>query len=228
MWTSVLQATAITTFAMVLSHHMSESTFAQISENEGFYNLTQAFNMSAPFHSAYDAPEKSSYNKGEPANGTLSLSRATSRINGAPSNSTFDPTGDMDESFYQRTLPRDVFINFVLYMLEYCWLIGLERILPARPRRREVLHEGKEKVEESEDREEEVVKKWIAQGRVRRASLNWCNTFLKWVLAMTVGKLCNHTAGHLMRGLLKLQSPKTLLGGLRRVSQSPASLLQQV
>ncbi|KAI4699994.1 hypothetical protein J4E81_004028 [Alternaria sp. BMP 2799] len=72
----------------------------------------------------------------------------------------------------------------------------------------------KEQVEESEDREEEVVKKWIAQGRVHRASLNWRNTFVKWVLDMTVGMLCIFTVEHMLRQLLKMKSPMLIFKGL--------------
>jgi hypothetical protein len=119
------------------------------------------------------------------------------------------------ESFYGRELPREVLIVFILVILQYWWFVGLEKILPARPRRRDVTYQGKEKVEESEDREEEVVKKWIAQGRVNRASLNICNTFLKWVLELTVGTLWFLTVQHVLRQLLKLNSPMSVFVGLK-------------
>jgi hypothetical protein len=80
------------------------------------------------------------------------------------------------------------------------------------PRQRE------NKIELSEGREEEVVEKWIAQGKVQRASLSWCNTFLKWVFTMTVGKVLLHTVEHFVRGVITLSSPNVILAGLKSVS----------
>ncbi|KAF2690386.1 hypothetical protein K458DRAFT_413158 [Lentithecium fluviatile CBS 122367] len=206
MWTIVLQATAIYTLSMILGHHLSENIFDQVLQDEAFKNMTNAL----------DKPGSFGLDAGEDTNKTFSvLGGATAGlINGTATNGTSNVIKDSPESFYGKRLPREVVVLLVLCTLGYCWLIWLERMLPARPRRKDVPYEGKERVEESEDREEEVVKRWIAQGRVRRASLNWCNTFLKWVLDLTVGHLWYHTVEHLVRGLLKLQSPKEILGGL--------------
>jgi hypothetical protein len=56
-------------------------------------------------------------------------------------------------------------------------------------------------------------------GKVQRASLSWCNTFLKWILEMTVGRLWFHTVEHVVRELIKLSSPSTMLAGLKMVSR---------
>ena len=225
----MLQATAIFALTLVITHHVSESMYDRMNRDEGFMNLTNAFNMSTPFNSTNDTPLRLTLGAAD----TIDESHNTSRINNTGRNNDTRTNGpissmvDDEESFYTRRLPREVFVNMVLYALQYCWLIWLERVLPARRRRNEVLHDGKEKVEGSEDREEEVVQRWIAQGRIRRSSLNWCNTFLKWVLAMTIGKLWNHTTGHVLRKLLKFESPKTLHKGLVKVMCSPALLLHR-
>jgi hypothetical protein len=185
--TAVLHATALYTISMVLFYNLSRSMFAEVFENEGYKNYSQAINGSAM-----------RFVKG---NGTRS------RLLLQPTNTTL--VLPADKPFYLVVLPQEVAVFFLLAPLQYWWYMALERILPARSRDRSSTADLTEK-EGSEDREEEVVKKWIAQGRVRRASLNWCNTFLKWVLEMSVGRLSYHTLEHFLRVLLKLQSPRRL------------------
>jgi hypothetical protein len=192
--TAVLHATALYTISMVLFYNLSRSMFAEVFENEGYKNYSQAINGSAM-----------RFVKG---NGTRS------RLLLQPTNTTL--VLPADKPFYLVVLPQEVAVFFLLAPLQYWWYMALERILPARSRDRSSTADLTEK-EGSEDREEEVVKKWIAQGRVRRASLNWCNTFLKWVLEMSVGRLVYHTLEHFMRELLRLTSPKSLLVDLKRV-----------
>lgn len=131
-----------------------------------------------------------------------------------------------EESFYWRSFPRAIVVYMILAAMQYWWYIALEKILPARPRYKDAVPGAR--FEESEDREEEVVKKWIAQGRVNRASLNWCNTFLKWTLDMTVGRVWHRTAYHVFTWLLKWQHPRKLMGNLTGVSHSsvPYSTLE--
>ncbi|KAF2655993.1 hypothetical protein K491DRAFT_597906, partial [Lophiostoma macrostomum CBS 122681] len=62
----------------------------------------------------------------------------------------------------------EVVIFFMLSILQYWWLIWLERLLPARPRHRSAHHDQRGKTvefEEPEGREEAIVKRWIAEGR---------------------------------------------------------------
>jgi len=71
----------------------------------------------------------------------------------------------------------------------------LERILPNKaPRgcRGDVsARRQKEKAfdDDHENREEKVVKAMARERRVRSSSISGCNTFLTWILDMTVGKL---------------------------------------
>lgn len=243
MRTAVFQATALFILSMICSHHLSENMFDQVLENERFLNMTNALNRSASLDSTNNTPGGLTLGAGDTTNKTLSFNHTIDHNNGTGINGTFSAllsngtlingtfsatngspgSAESAESFYGRRLPREVVIFMVISALQYWWFIWLERTLPARPRHRE--YQREEKVEESEDREEEVVKKWIAQGRVHRASLNWCNTLLKWLLELTVGRLWYHTVEHVLRVLLKFQSPKTVLEDLISVSHpSPTTL----
>ena len=216
MRTTVLQATTISIICTIFNHHLGDKMFDPLWENEAFVNMTNALNSSQPLNST----------RGTPGRLTLDAGNTTSLNNGTAINGTLSAIKSPPESFYGRTLPRDAVIILLLSALQYWWFIWLEKMLPARPRYRDAPYRRKEKVEESEDREEEIVEKWIAQGRIRRASLNWCNTFLKWLLELTVGRLWYYVVGHMIEALLKLESPKKVLKGLTSVSRlSPVLLL---
>jgi hypothetical protein len=221
----VLQATAICTISLLYTHYVSENMFDAVIHDETFSHLAGMFDNATAAEQAHNARlekmQKSVIPKDEADNYVM---RTVNETNGTtwsyfvPKNQTElipNTKNATKESFYGRELPREVLIVFILVILQYWWFVGLEKILPARPRRRDVTYQGKEKVEESEDREEEVVKKWIAQGRVNRASLNICNTFLKWVLELTVGTLWFLTVQHILRQLLKLNSPMSVFNGLK-------------
>ncbi|RYO64746.1 hypothetical protein AA0113_g5799 [Alternaria arborescens] len=221
----VLQATAICTVSLLYTHYVSENMFDAVIHDETFSHLAGMLDNATAAEQAHNARlekmQKSVIPKDEADNYVM---RTVNETNGTtwsyfvPKNQTElipNTKNATKESFYGRELPREVLIVFILVILQYWWFVGLEKILPARPRRRDVTYQGKEKVEESEDREEEVVKKWIAQGRVNRASLNICNTFLKWVLELTVGTLWFLTVQHVLRQLLKLNSPMSVFVGLK-------------
>ncbi|RYN29093.1 hypothetical protein AA0112_g7232 [Alternaria arborescens] len=221
----VLQATAICTISLLYTHYVSENMFDAVIHDETFSHLAGMLDNATAAEQAHNARlekmQKSVIPKDEADNYVM---RTVNETNGTtwsyfvPKNQTElipNTKNATKESFYGRELPREVLIVFILVILQYWWFVGLEKILPARPRRRDVTYQGKEKVEESEDREEEVVKKWIAQGRVNRASLNICNTFLKWVLELTVGTLWFLTVQHVLRQLLKLNSPMSVFVGLK-------------
>ncbi|KAL1797929.1 hypothetical protein ACET3X_004535 [Alternaria dauci] len=221
---AVLEATAICTVSMIYTHYVSDNMFDVVIQNKTFSNLAEIFANGTASDRAHNARlekmQKSVIPKDEVDNyvmRTVNETDGTTWTYFVPKNQTeaISTTEDATkESFYGRELPREVFILFVLMMLQYLWFVGLERILPARRRARDVPYQEKEKVEESEDREEEVVKKWIAQGRVNRASLNICNTLLKWVLDLTLGTLWFITVQHVLRHLLKLNSPMSVFSEL--------------
>ncbi|KAJ4291870.1 hypothetical protein N0V90_009766 [Kalmusia sp. IMI 367209] len=215
MWTTVLQTTAIHTFSHILAHHTSKDIFSDVLNNPVFSNMTGAFfNVSyavnATMMNATSAEEVSI--DFTPADGSLQLNTTFISANGTTTNGTF--TSNYPDSYYKKTLPIDTFATLIVCVLQYCWLIWLERMFPARPRRRDVPLDTKENFEMSEDREEEVVKKWIAQGRVRRASLSWCNTFFKWILGLTVMRVWYFAVLYIIRRTVKLRSPKKVWKGM--------------
>ncbi|KAH8665939.1 hypothetical protein BGZ60DRAFT_410231 [Tricladium varicosporioides] len=114
------------------------------------------------------------------------------------------------EHFYRSYFPRNLFVYGLLFPLSYYWQIYLERFFPARPRSIET----NEKVEfnVNEGQEEEVVKRWIAQGKIKRASVSWWNTFVKWVLDLTVGRLWFYSLGYLMDKFIMWKTVEVILG----------------
>lgn len=95
-----------------------------------------------------------------------------------------------------------------LCLLRHYWHLLLERCFPTRPRGVEIDYTGKEKagIHTDEGQEEEVVKRWIAQGKVRRSSISWWNTFIKWVLNGTVGDLWFVALQYWLDGFLRGRS----------------------
>jgi hypothetical protein len=214
---AVFQATLIHAASLVLDHHSRGNTFIKMMENEGFMTMWNAVDVLA-FKVTNNAthangPGPLTLDAGNTTNTTLSLNQ-TIASNGGWQNLKPQPP------FYSHWLPRELVVHMVIFALQYWWFAGLERLLPTRPRSKEVPRQRENKVELSEGREEEVVEKWIAQGKVQRASLSWCNTFLKWVLVMTVGELLLRTGEHVVREAISLSSPRSILAGLKSVSCS--------
>ncbi|KAF3048022.1 hypothetical protein E8E12_007242 [Didymella heteroderae] len=121
---------------------------------------------------------------------------------------TYKPNEDL--TLWSWHLPRTAVVVILISTLQYYWMAWLERVLPSRPRRRGVV-EPVDGEGESDIHEEKIVKRWIAQGRVKRASLNWFNTFLKWVLELTIGRLWYHAIEHALYTLLELQHPRNIM-----------------
>ncbi|KAI1666719.1 hypothetical protein L13192_08963 [Pyrenophora tritici-repentis] len=152
---SAVQTTAICIISMLYTEHKL-GVFDAVVQDEGYKNMTASFDATMSPNLAPGTQNTSM---------TLDAGNSTTK---SPLNTTTFPL--IDEPFYTQRFPREVFIVFVLSTLEYWWLMGLERILPARPRPSSTpsyASSGKEGVvvEDDEGREEEVVKKWIATGR---------------------------------------------------------------
>ncbi|KAF2964699.1 hypothetical protein GQX73_g8881 [Xylaria multiplex] len=87
---------------------------------------------------------------------------------------------------------RTFFSQILLGPLLYFWHIQLERLFPSRRAahhlgQNDIAHRESKKTEadttDADDvREEQVIQKWLQQGKIRRASLSWRNTFAKWVI----------------------------------------------
>lgn len=224
--TTVLQATAIYTASILLTHHASKTLFSDVLTNPGVAKFAATvMNDTSLMNNANDTLRKET-----PSNSEVAVEADGKKSDDGsegpwlqitiPNGTELDwsvPDTKPQEPFYTKELPIDVFAHLVMCTLQYYWLLWLAHILPARSRRRSVI--VKEKGEMSEDREEEVIKKWIAQGRVHRASLNWCNTFFKWVLNLTVGRVWWFAALHVVRRSLRLQSPKKTWEDMLQVSR---------
>jgi hypothetical protein len=103
-------------------------------------------------------------------------------------------TGGPEWAKYLKSdLPRRAIILFVCDIFFYYEYIWLEKMLPTRSRAFALAppttprSPAAEKAEGDEEVEEEIIKKWIAQGKVKRSSVNWCNVFMKWILHLTIG-----------------------------------------
>lgn len=74
-----------------------------------------------------------------------------------------------------------------------------------------------EKTEGDEEVEEEIIKKWIAQGKIKRSSINWMNTFLKWILQMTLGLALRNLAWSATEAVVRFKNPKWFVAELKIV-----------
>lgn len=67
------------------------------------------------------------------------------------------------------------------------WNVFLERRWPARPRGKPATPSEK-LPDDYEQMEEELIRRWVAAGRIQRPSISIWNTLVKWVLDITVGR----------------------------------------
>ena len=138
------------------------------------------------------------------------------RTSGHPMENTKEAKIKETDDFYTSLLRTEVVVILVLAILKSYWNVWLERLLPARPRSSTaVSSRSSEKVDGQEDdaREEEIIRKWVKAGRVRRASLSWCNTFLKWTVELTIGRLWQKAMQVLLRAVIEQESLAAFHGG---------------
>jgi hypothetical protein len=159
MRTAIFQAIVIYACSAILGHHLRGHTFDKMMENEGFmtlWNTMERLGLHVTSNATHPTSGQLTLDAGHTANETLSLNHTFA------TNGTVDAAMKAEESFYRR-LPREMVVHLVIFALQYWWYIGLERMLPARPRSKEVSNQQAARVELSEDREEEVVQKWMAK-----------------------------------------------------------------
>ena len=198
----------------MFNHHLGGKVFDHLWEDAEFGNLMTAGNGSIALGGAYSTSSgQMAVSAGDIANGALSLNDTAGLKTGTTVDCAFSAVFGPPEPFYNRGLPREVFISLIISMLEHCWYVWLEKIFPARPRCKGVVC----------TRGEKIVKKWSTPGSVHRAPLNWSNTFLKWVLDLTVGRWACFNVGYLLRTSFNLQSPELAPKSFISVS-SPSSL----
>jgi hypothetical protein len=202
---AVLQAVALSACALVVSYHLITNALNNGSKTELWQNITMAFEVAA--NTSAQTTFNVTANNQTSINGTL--------FNGTAANNTSQNVLNSDgssESFYLKRFPRELFLMIVVSPLYYYWHIWLERFLPGRARAAALVPVGeKSGFGEGEQNEEEIVQRWIAQGKVRRASLSWWNTFLKWVLNLTIGTWWVESLRYLLTEIIKGKSPIKVL-----------------
>ncbi|KAK5122330.1 hypothetical protein LTR85_004241 [Meristemomyces frigidus] len=142
-----------------------------------------------------------------------------------------DSDGDSTTSnytFYLKHLPRGTLAAVPLVVLAYKWQCWLERTFPGRPRGKPDLFKqaGEKKelaISDDEQLEEEIMRKLIAKGKVRRSSISWCNTLFKWLLDNTIGVLFFASGGIVLSKAMELQAPSHIWAHLK--SDVPVTLL---
>lgn len=119
-----------------------------------------------------------------------------------------DDNSKSAKSFYFDELPRDLAIQLMLFLANYQWQCLLERWLPTRPQGSNFTAQEKAKVTDDDDMmEDEVMRRLIAKGKVRRASISWCNVFLKWLINNTITFSVIALAYHVIDEVSHLRSP---------------------
>lgn len=88
----------------------------------------------------------------------------------------------------------------------YHWNILLERWFPSRPRGTAPAPSARLVVGD-EQMEEEVIKKWIASGRVQRSSISWTNTLAKGLLDISFGRAMILLIGSTVRSIMLGMQP---------------------
>lgn len=122
--------------------------------------------------------------------------------------------------FFKSQFPRDAATIVVGTIFLYHWYLWLERILPTRSRTFATAPpstSASEKTEGDEEVEEEIIKKWIAQGKIKRSSVNWTNTFLKWILHLTLGMALWRSTWVLTSALVRLKKPQWIVEEFKEV-----------
>lgn len=196
MFIAVGQTVLLSALGWAISHQLLNNAYQDATKHHVWQELLDAFDM-------MDANTT--------VNGTLS-SNATSI------NSTI---AEDHRTFYRKTLPRDILFAIITSPLYYYWQIWLERTFPARPRPAPTSE--KTAFSDETSHEEDVIQKWIAQGKVRRASLSWYNTLVKWTLNMVVGSLWQAALVSILSDLYALRLPKPKFSNMKWVSTSSPS-----
>lgn len=216
MRTAVLQAVIIETCSNIVGHHWSVNIYDTFASHELFSNFTTAAEANARAigtNTTYHTQTETKVINGTSSSSLSLVSTTETTFSG------FDLLNE--ESFYTYKLPRDILIFVVILSLQYCWHTWLERVLPGRPRGLAAIPEGSENFDlgdGGDTREAEIVKKWIDQGKVRRLSLSWRNTFFKWMLDVTIGALWSQGLDVILSDWLRLRSPAAVRNGMKSVN----------
>lgn len=124
------------------------------------------------------------------------------------------------QDYWLKYVPKLVVSLAVINCPRYWWYIWLERILPTRPRWKSEVVPDRSQLKDTDSQEEKIVADWIAQGRIRRSSISWCNVFGKVLLDITVGNLVWHAMHQLLDRLTGLREVETFFEEFLLVSPS--------
>lgn len=203
MFRAVVQTVLLSVIASVISQHLLSNAYENISQHALFKNFTDAMDLIESQH-LDDAPSGVNVTAG--GNGTLL--NATSAFNETKGfNITSADLGLDNRTFYRETLPLEIFYLILLSPLYYMWHLWLERKFPARPKAT-LPFEHDLKGGENSLQEEEVIQKWIASGKIRRSSLSWWNTFVKWILNLILAPLWMDGIKYVLEQTYHLRLPK--------------------
>lgn len=200
---AVLQALALFMLGSVINHHRFTKVWDDAKQHEIVVNFTRSMELAenaTKTVSRLSLPSATEYNG---TNYTISYHETRN----VTSNSTAsDQNQPESESFYRKELPRAFFVGLIAFPLAYYWQIWLEKTFPARPRPSIAADRApEEKVAADgvdESREEAVVQKWIAQGKIRRASLSWWNTLVKWTIDLSIGTFWKQSVNFILEDVL--------------------------
>ena len=98
-----------------------------------------------------------------------------------------------NRQFWLKRLPGTIIFTILITPLNYKWQCWLEWMFPGRrgSTRTTTPTQVPEKVDidSDDEREERIMRKLIAKGKVQRSGLSWFNTFVKWILDITLANL---------------------------------------
>ena len=128
------------------------------------------------------------------------------------------------QSFHFSVLPHNVACHSATLVLLYFWNMWLERTFPARPRRSPIFPETTEpeRLDDNEQTEPKIVKKWNAHSKFQRSTVSWSNTLIKWLLDLSVGNFVASMLWIVIEQLTEFHHPTKLISKtvieLKRVS----------
>ncbi|KAI5365870.1 hypothetical protein Slin15195_G073970 [Septoria linicola] len=206
MLSAVIQALALSVLERIISHHLWTHAGEYFNESTRFQDL---FNAAAAVgnntaakqnHPEYSVNITTSFINGSSTSNNYTVPASNLTTTGTNSTSVTDAAAAT--SFYKHDLPHHLLFLLIIMPLSYYWQIWLERTVPGRlkvqdfpPPSSSAAPEKASFGDDDDGKEEAIVQKWIAQGKVKRASLSWWNTFVKWVLELSVGGLWQVTIG---------------------------------
>ncbi|KAK7957953.1 hypothetical protein PG988_012801 [Apiospora saccharicola] len=195
MLSAVVQATVLQVFGGLAAYFLSAGAYDGLWADPVFRDWCSMLgNQTSPVLDGQNATAAAAAATSTSANNNtvmalLNMTSTNYSSDGRFSYPTLEPN---PESLPEWQLPKKILAVMLTSALIYLWAVGLEWAFPTRPRG---IQDGEANppttpntkretviIELSEKQEEVVVERWIAKGRVRRSSISWYNTMIKWLL----------------------------------------------